>query len=159
MKLSTQEEYGLRCLLQLGRHQTDASLTISELSQLEGISAPNVAKIMRLLRRNGFVSSTRGQTGGYLLTRPVGEISVGDVLSALGTPFFDSSFCSRHAGAEKRCTHLGDCSIRPVLRQLQTVVDDVLGRLTLEQLLCSEREMSAHTNPRRIKLPAISRSA
>jgi Rrf2 family iron-sulfur cluster assembly transcriptional regulator len=63
MKLSTQEEYGLRCLLQLGRQGDDTSLTIAELSQREGISAPNVAKIMRVLRKAGLVKSTRGQAG------------------------------------------------------------------------------------------------
>jgi Rrf2 family protein len=140
MKLTTQEEYGLRCLIQLGRSGT--SLTISELSALEGLSSPNVAKIMRLLRRSGFVTSTRGQAGGYLLARPASEITVGEVLDALGTRFFDQSFCVRHAGAEPSCAHLGDCSIRPVLRELQSVVDQVLGRLTLEQLLGGERDMA-----------------
>ena len=59
MKLTTQEEYGLRCLLQLARKDT-GSLTIPELSRREGMSPANVAKIMRLLRRAGFVRSTRG---------------------------------------------------------------------------------------------------
>ena len=61
MKLSSQEEYGLRCLLQLARAGEGASLTIAEMSEREGISAPNVAKIMRILRRAGLVKSTRGQ--------------------------------------------------------------------------------------------------
>jgi len=153
MKLSTQEEYGLRCLLQMGRQGETTSLTIAELARLEGISAPNVAKIMRLLRRTGFVSSMRGQAGGYILARPVAQISVGEVISAMGDRFFDATFCARHAGGNRRCAHLGDCSIRPVLRHLQEVVDDVLGRLTLEQLLCSEREMSAVTGPHAVSLP------
>ena len=51
MKLTTQEEYGLRCLLRLGREGAGQSLTIAELSRQEGISAPNVAKMMGILRR------------------------------------------------------------------------------------------------------------
>ncbi|HWW94152.1 MAG TPA: Rrf2 family transcriptional regulator, partial [Vicinamibacteria bacterium] len=70
MKLSSQEEYGLRCLLQLGREGEGRSLTIAEMSQREGISTPNVAKIMRILRRAGLVLSTRGKSGGYTLARP-----------------------------------------------------------------------------------------
>jgi Rrf2 family protein len=154
MKLSTQEEYGLRCLIQLGR--TGGSLTIAELSALEGISAPNVAKIMRLLRRSGFVTSTRGQAGGYLLARPVSEITVSEVLDALGSRFFDQTFCVRHKGAEDSCAHLEDCSIRPVLRELQSVVDRVLGRLTLEQLLGSERDTP---RPGAVSLAALTLSA
>ena len=159
MKLSTQEEYGLRCLLQLSRCARGKSLTIAELARLEGISAPNVAKIMRVLRRSGLVASVRGQAGGYVLARPAGEIDVGEVLAALGPRFFDAGFCTRHAGGDRRCAHLGDCSIRPLLRQLQTVVDEVLGRLSLRQLLCSEREMSTRASPRPSGLAATIRSA
>ncbi len=140
MKLTTQEEYGLRCLMQLARHGDDASLTIPQLSQLERISLPNVAKIMRLLRRAGFVSSMRGQTGGYTLTRPAGEIVVGEVVKALGAPILDAKFCERHAGGDTSCAHLGDCSLLPVLRRVQDAVDQVLDRLTLRQALLAGRE-------------------
>jgi Rrf2 family protein len=102
---------------------------------------------MRLLRRSGFVKSTRGQAGGYLLARPVFEITVGEVLDALGSRFFDQTFCVRHKGAEDSCAHLADCSIRPVLRELQSVVDRVLGRLTLDHLLGSERDMAGRGAP------------
>ena len=51
MKLSSQEEYGLRCLLRVGREGTSGSVAIPELSRAEGISEPNVAKMMRILRR------------------------------------------------------------------------------------------------------------
>jgi Rrf2 family protein len=160
MKLSTQEEYGLRCLLQLGRHGDDASLTIAELSQREGISAPNVAKIMRVLRKAGLVKSTRGQAGGYTLARHADAISVGEVLASLGGRFFDASFCERHSGVGNLCMNNSDCSIRPVLRRLQDVVDQVLGQLTLKSLLRSEQEMvSAWTSPRAVPLPIAARTS
>jgi Rrf2 family protein len=141
MKLSTQEEYGLRCLLQLGRLNEAASLTIFELSRLEGLSPAHVAKILRVLRKGGLVRSTRGQRGGYSLSRPADKIVVGEALGVLGGRLFDSDFCERHAGVERMCTHLGDCSIRPVLRHLQTAVDHFLGRITLKSLLGTEGEV------------------
>ena len=160
MKLSTQEEYGLRCLLQLGRQGDDTSLTIAELSQREGISAPNVAKIMRVLRKAGLVTSTRGQAGGYTLARHVDAISVGEVLASLGARFFDASFCERHSGVGALCMNNSDCSIRPVLRRLQDVVDQVLGQLTLKSLLRSEQEMvSGWTSPRAVPLTIAARTS
>jgi Rrf2 family protein len=159
MKLSAQEEYGLRCLLQLARHGEGASLTIADLARLEGISAPHVAKIMRILRRAGLVRSTRGQSGGYALARPAEALPVSEALTALGGPLFDASFCDRHSGLEAACAHSGDCSIRPVLVQLQIAVDQVLGRLTLRQMLCSEGEMRARAGPRSVPLPLVVRSA
>ena len=158
MKLSTQEEYGLRCLLQLARAGDGASLTITEMSEREGISSPNVAKIMRILRRAGLVKSTRGKTGGYRLTRPAAEVRALEVLSALGGRLFDTGFCDRHAGVERHCLNTRDCSIRPVLRGLQQAVDHVLGELTLASLLPSEDEVAVTLRPKAVKLP-ISRRA
>ena len=154
MKLTTQEEYGLRCLLQLAR--LPGSLTIPELSKREGISAPNVAKIMRVLRKAAFVRSIRGQAGGYALARPADQIVVSDVIARLGGPLYDASFCQRHSGVSDSCAHLGDCSIRPVLRHLQDAIDEVLGRLTLTSLLRSEREVAAWAGARGRALPVVS---
>ena len=151
MKLSSQEEYGLRCLLQVARR--NESLTIAELSRLEGISSPNVAKILRVLRRGGFLKATRGQAGGYTLARPADQIAVGDVLAVLGGRLFDSTFCDTHAGVTSLCTHLRDCSIRPVLRTIQNAIDDVLGQLTLQSLICREREVAV--SPRAVPLRLI----
>jgi len=155
MKMSAQEEYGLRCLLRLGREGVGASLTISELSRGEGMSVANVAKMMRILRRAGLVRSTRGKEGGYTLAREPQEINLGEALAILGGRFFDSRFCERHAGTVRLCTNTPDCSIRSVWRVLQDVVDDVLGRMTLKDLLRTEGEVTASVSPRAVPLPLL----
>jgi len=157
MKLSSQEEYGLRCLLQLARAGEGASLTIAEVSEREGISSPNVAKIMRLLRRSGLVRSTRGKAGGYSLARPASQVRVLDVLGALGGRLFDAGFCDRHAGLEIACLNTSDCSIRPVLRHIQAAVDQALGELTLHSLLAPEQEVAVSILPRGVPLRLVSR--
>ena len=157
MKLSTQEEYGLRCLLQLARHGDSASLTISEMSQREGISAPNVAKILRLLRRASLLTSTRGKAGGYTLARSASQITVGEVLAALGGRLWDPAFCERHAGGSQECANLGECSIRPVLRYVQEAIDHVLAQLSLADLLATETEVVAVVRPRSKTLPLVGR--
>jgi Rrf2 family protein len=157
MKLSSQEEYGLRCLLQIARAGEGASLTIAEVSEREGISAPNVAKIMRLLRRAGLVRSTRGKAGGYTLARSAAAVRVLDVLGALGGRLFDAGFCDRHSGLEVACLNTPDCSIRPVLRHIQEAVDQALGELTLQSLVAPEREVAVAIHPRGVPLRVASR--
>ena len=142
MKLSAQEEYGLRCLLHLARRGEGESLTIPEISRAEGLSVPNVAKLMRLLRMGDFVKSARGQSGGYTLARPAEEISVVQVMELLGGPFFSPAFCQRHTGTEDRCAHAVDCPLRTLWTTVQTVLTAVLGKTTLADLTCAEREMS-----------------
>lgn len=142
MKFSSQEEYGLRCLLQLSRRGPSASMTIPEISAAEGLSVPYVAKLVRILRQDGFVKSSRGQSGGYTLTRSPAQIVVGDVLAALGGRIFDSETCERYPGAEDMCTHAIDCSIRSLWQAVQREVDEVLSKNTLQDLLGSEQEMN-----------------
>jgi Rrf2 family protein len=156
VKLTTQEEYGLRCLLRLGREEAGQSLTIAELSKQEAIASPTVAKMMRVLRRAGFVRSTRGKEGGYTLARTPEQINVGEALAALGGRFFDSRFCERHSGSVLLCTHSPDCSIRSVWRVLQDVVDGVLAHMTLKDLLRSEREVTASVSPHAVPLTVLS---
>ena len=143
MKLSTQEEYGLRCLLQIGRHgsQTGQSMTISEISQAEGLTAANVGKIVRLLRLGGFVESVRGHTGGYKLAKPADQIRIADVLSSLGGPLFTNDFCEEHAGQDALCAHSVNCSIRSLWHGIQFVVDQMLDRVTLKDLLGDEQRI------------------
>jgi Rrf2 family protein len=143
MKLSSQEEYGLRCLLQVARHDPEGSVTIPAIARIEGLSSPHVAKLMRSLRRGGFVKSVRGQSGGYKLARTPDHINIGEVLAWLGGRLFEASFCSMHAGMAKLCTHTVECSIRSLWQSVQHVVDQVLAKVTLLDLLGGERQRSS----------------
>ena len=86
MKLSANEEYGLRCLVRIGYAGEGGSLTIPEISQAEGVSPAYAAKILRVLRKGGFVKAARGKDGGYTLARPAEAIVIGDVMDAARRP-------------------------------------------------------------------------
>jgi Rrf2 family transcriptional regulator, iron-sulfur cluster assembly transcription factor len=146
MKFSSQEEYGSRCLVRLAREGEGASLTIPEVSQAEGLSIPYVAKLMRILRRSGFVKSVRGQAGGYSLARPAEQIIMGDLLAALGGRLYEPEFCRHHSGSLKNCLNTTDCSIRPVWQTVQLAVDQVLNKMTLKDLLQNEQAMASLTS-------------
>ena len=141
MKFSTQEEYGLRCLLRIYKSKSLAGLTIPEISQMEGLTIANTGKLLRALRLGGFIESTRGQTGGYKLSRPAGDIIIGEVLAVLGGRLFEADFCADHSGSELICTNTIDCSIRSLWRAVQVLIDGVLGKVTLKDLAGSETEV------------------
>src|SRR5262245_47549595 len=72
MKISSQEEYGLRCLLRLARAE-DGQLSIADIAAGEGLSVPYVAKLLTVLRQGGLIDSVRGRAGGYHLAQPPEE--------------------------------------------------------------------------------------
>ncbi len=143
MHFSAQEEYGLRCLLHLASRGPGASLTLQEISTAEGISVPYTAKMMRILREGGVVTSVRGQAGGYRLARPAADITVSEAMDVLGGRLFEGKFCDDHAGREDTCTHSIDCSIRSLWRTMQSVVDRLLAKTTIQDLVRSEEQMDS----------------
>jgi Rrf2 family protein len=137
MKISAQEEYGLRCLLQLARAETiGETLTLAQLARLEGISSANAGKLLWILSKAGLVQSTRGIKGGYALARPASQIKLNQVIRVLeGEPA--ESHCKSYAGVLDACVHTGDCGIRPV------IIDNALADITLSQLLGTEANVDA----------------
>ena len=147
MKLSAQEEYGLRCLLRVASVREGESLTIPEIGRAEALSIAYVAKLMRILRQRKFVKSVRGQTGGYTLARSPENIPVGEVVAALGGRLFEPGFCDQFSGFKQMCTHSIDCSIRSLWRAVQSAVDSVLAGITLRDLLQTESDMRTRLSP------------
>ena len=139
MRLTAQEEYGLRCLLRVARGQE--SMTTPEIAVREGLTQAHVHKLMRLLRRGGLVKSVRGRNGGYQLARPAEEINVGAALAALGDSFYSSEFCREHTGSERTCVRNSDCSIRSLWIAIDRAVQHALQSTKLSDLLRSEPEM------------------
>lgn len=143
MKISAQEEYGLRCLLQLARAESmGESLTLAQIARREGISGANAGKLMWILTKAGLVQSQRGTKGGYSLSRPASEIRLNQVIRVLeGEPI--DSHCKSYAGVLESCVHTGDCGIRPVIVELHQIVENALADITLSQLLGTEKNVDA----------------
>lgn len=144
MKISSQEEYGLRILLRIARSHEGDNMSIPVLSQLEGLSQAYVGKLTGVLRKAGFINSNPGNVGGYILARPASEIHVNEILKVLGGSLFDKDFCGEFSGTTRFCTNSLDCSVRSLWRMIQFSIDRVLDKITLEDLTHSE-ESSTRT--------------
>ena len=142
MKVSAQEEYGLRCMLQFarrGRGAAIAPLTLAEVARGEGLTVAYVAKLVRPLRRAGLIKSVLGRSGGYTLSRDPGTITVLEVLNAMGERLYGNDYCSRFPGDKDICAHSGDCGIRSLWGVVEGLLDKVLGRTTLLDIMGAER--------------------
>ncbi|MGQ0542627.1 MAG: RrF2 family transcriptional regulator [Blastocatellia bacterium] len=137
MKISAQEEYGLRCLVQLANLNAGDSLTLPQIAEREGISTANAGKLMWLLNKAGFVNSTRGTKGGYFLARSADEIKLNEIIKVLDEDVM-AKHCDSYTGVLDSCVHHGDCGIRPVIVGLHEIVENALSRITLAQLVGTE---------------------
>ena len=140
MKITAQEEYGLRLLIRIASCQDKEGMSIPQLSEAEGLSSHYVAKLTRSLRMSGFINSTPGYKGGYVLAMPADKININKVLKSLGGALFDDGFCGSHSGTVKLCTHSVDCSSRSLWQMIQFIIDQFLDKVTLHDLVNSEKD-------------------
>jgi len=144
MKITAQEEYGLRCLLRLAKAES-GSITLPEVAAAEGLSVPYVAKLMAVLRHAGLLDSVRGRSGGYQLAKPAEEIGLGSLLLILGEPLFEErEYCQKHAGTEAPngvCTNKATCTLKSVWQTLELWMRRTLDQITLADLIHHESRL------------------
>lgn len=142
MKVSAQEEYGLRCLLQLARLGPGQYLTLAQIAEREGITVAHAGKLLWILNKAGLVRSLRGTKGGYMLARPASEIRLSEIIKVLDKDGLENH-CRSYAGTLDACIHTGDCGIRPVIVSLHEIVERALSGITLAQLVGPEKSVGA----------------
>ena len=141
MKITAQEEYGLRCLLQLARnHGRPEPLTVREIAANEGISAAYAEKLLHRLATSGLATSVRGVKGGFRLARSPETVTVGDAVRALGSFLTHAAICQRYTGDERHCVHNRNCGLRPVWSTVNYHIQRLFDGLPLAILLQGERD-------------------
>ena len=138
MKITAQEEYGLRCILQLASAPPGGSFTVSEIARREGLSGAYVEKLLRILGKAGLTQSQRGVRGGYTLARPSEKITLGDVGRALGGIQTSHDICNRYTGNLAACIHENGCGIRSIWQGLTQHVLQVMDSIPISQLIAKE---------------------
>ena len=143
MRITAQEEYGLRCLLQLARREPPQQLMpVREVAQKEGLSNAYAEKLLRLLAKAGLVHSVRGIKGGYRLNRAPSQITLGEVIRAMGTVETTEHICNAFTGVKEECVHFSDCGIRSIWSGLTTYIQRFLDENTLADTLGTEYAVS-----------------
>jgi Rrf2 family protein len=139
MRVTTWTEYSLIISLHLARHGRGAGEPVAarELADAERLPADYVEQILLRLRRAGLVESVRGAKGGYYLARDPSAISVRDVMTASEHQTFEVN-CESHPVDAERCHPGTSCSIRPVWLALRQRVDELLGGISLADLMKQE---------------------
>jgi len=141
MRISSIEEYGLRCLLALAILPNGTQLTIPEIAEKEGLSEPYVGKILTLLKKGNLIKSARGRNGGFAIARPANEITLLQAVTTLGGPLIETDHCNKFTGLLQQCVHYDCCSVRYVLGGLVAYIGEFLSKTTLADIM-KDHELS-----------------
>lgn len=155
MKISAIEEYGLRCLLRVTPHSEEDPVSAQTIAEMEGMSVPHTQKILRILSKGELIDSKRGAHGGYYPKRSLEQISVAEVMRALGGFLEVEELCERHTGELDVCKHAScGCTIRPVWSHISTFVMEMMDRIPLSVLNEDPNAVRRHLSRLTAELPA-----
>ncbi len=130
IKLSRVTDYGIVLLAHLAEREDGTTRSAREVAQETRLPAPMVSKILKSLAREGLLLSHRGAKGGYSLARSPEDISVSEMIGALEGPI-GLTECTVHPGA---CAQESSCHVREPWQQINRVVQNALGAITLADL-------------------------
>ncbi len=131
MRLSKRTEYGLRAVVQLARLWPTGFIQSRDLAQHEDLPNKFLEAILLALRRGGFLESKVGSGGGYRLSRSPREIGVGDLIRRLEGRLT----IKEKEGVSTADLSPGKAAVRLVNERLTDATDQVLDKMTLEQLM------------------------
>lgn len=158
MRISSLEEYGLRCMLALARKGPRGQLSIADIAEMEGLSVPYASKLLAILRKAKLVTAVRGRGGGFRVARETSEINLYEVLTALGGPLIDPDHCQKFSGQLEECVHRDDCSVHHVLDSLASFIGEMMERTTLEDLVKRSAE-PRYGRPKLVPTEALTNEA
>ncbi len=145
MKITSQEEYGLRCLLQVAQLTAKNELaSLDNIAKNEHMTTDYAAKLLSILRNANLIDSVRGKSGGYKLSRPSKEITLDNVIKALSGELFEVNSCEQFSGNDDKCVHIDCCSIRSIWFSVSHILFALLKQITLEDLLKKEDLLSKY---------------
>lgn len=131
MKLSTRGRYGIHAMYQLALDYGKSPLPIKAIAERASIPEAYLEQLISVLRKDELVLSTRGAQGGYMLSRPPEDISVGDMLRSLegGLKLVDC------LDEEEVCGKSCACPSRIVWKRINDGLNEIVNGISLKDMM------------------------
>ncbi len=141
MKISTRGRYAIRALLCLATQYGKGPVSLKRISITQKISVKYLENIMRLFINSGFVQSTKGKSGGFVLAMDPKKIKMGDVIQTAEGDVLP--LCCVPENSE--CPNANTCATREMWEGLRAAMMDYLDSYTLAKLLLRQKYMMKKT--------------
>jgi len=132
MMISTKGRYALRVVIDLAQNKEEGFISLKSIAARQKISVKYLEIIIANLNKAGFVESKRGNDGGYRLKRPAAQYTVSEILNSVEKSLAPVKCVDANAVA---CKNANECFTYPFWQKLDSVIDNYLKSVTLEDLL------------------------
>ena len=132
MMISTRGRYALRVMIDLAEHSNGGYIPMKEVAQRQEISLKYIERIVPVLTKSGCVEGVHGKGGGYRLTRPPEDYTVGEILRLAEGDL--SPVACLQEGA-KPCPRAAECRTLPMWKEYYDLTRRYFDGITLANLL------------------------
>lgn len=132
MMISTRGRYALRVMTDLAEHPDAGYIPLRQIAQRQDISEKYLESILKALVHGGLLEGVRGKGGGYRLTRPAEQVTVGNILRLTEDSL--APVACLDAGAAP-CPRAAACRTLPMWKRLDTLINDFFDGVTLADLI------------------------
>jgi Rrf2 family iron-sulfur cluster assembly transcriptional regulator len=130
-------------MLDLAINEADKPVTLAGISERQSISLSYLEQLFSRLRRNDLVKSVRGPGGGYRIAKPLEQITVSEIISAVDE-LIDATQC----GGQENCHDEGRCMTHDLWNSLNVKILDYLSGVSLADLVASnEAKANGESKP------------
>jgi Rrf2 family protein len=130
LRFTKRADYGLMAIHYIAAHGEDGAVSAKRIAEEFHIPPERLAKILQRLAKRKLIASHNGPKGGYVLTQPPEEITVGQVVRALEGPLRIVNCMSE----TDDCPQFSRCNLRRPVQKVQASVSHLLDTMTLAEL-------------------------
>lgn len=131
IKLSTKGRYGLMAMFELALSYGQGPISLKRIAQQQELSNNYLEQLFSVLKKDGLLNSVRGSQGGYMLSKPPKDITVGDILRSLEGSLAPASCVND----DNECCKDDACATKLVLMKIKNSIDGVVDSITLEDMI------------------------
>ncbi len=132
--ISSRAKYATRAILDLAEHEPGLPIQAGDIAQRQQIPVKFLEQILLFLKRAGFVNSRKGPGGGYFLSKPPSEITLGAVVRAIDGPIAPISCVSVSGYMQCGCPEPETCGLRLAWKEARDALATVLDNTTFAQI-------------------------
>lgn len=130
-KLSKKSDYGLMAINYIASHEAEGIASTKKIAEEYNIPVELLAKILQRLAKSGLILGQNGPKGGYILSRGLSKISIGEVVQALEGPI---GIVSCYHDESNLCQQISKCTLRSPMKKIQENIIQYLNGITLDEM-------------------------
>lgn len=135
MRLTTKSRYGTRLILDLAVYGKENFVPLSDVSKRQNISLKYLEQLIVKLKKDGFINSQRGPSGGHMLAKKPEDISVGDIVRSLEGRMAITDCAEQEEKLCGVCNRAGDCLSRWVWIEASRAMFERLDAISIQTLI------------------------